>query len=181
MKNVLAFVHDVIIAEVPKDKIGIDATLGNGHDTLFLSRHLKTVFAFDIQADAIETAKQNRHLENRDNVRLIRDSHVNMAVYVAANIGVIMFNFGYLPGGDKTITTSADTSLEAVQVALEVVDDDGLVTLVFYPGHPEGKREVTMLLPYLENLDSKTYSVMKYHTVNRESAPFAVIIKKHGG
>jgi len=178
MQNITTFVHDALKPYLSKDGCAIDATLGQGHDTVFLAKHVKEVFAFDIQLDAINQAKARAKTMGLTNIHFIRDSHINMAVYVALNIDAIVFNLGYLPGGDKTVTTQTNTTKDAILTALKLIKPGGIVSVVFYPGHPEGKREKTTILPWLTSLEDPLYKVYTYQIINQDKAPQAVLIKK---
>ncbi len=179
MENILDFVHLMIHRHLDPASIAIDATMGNGHDTLMLSKHADEVFAFDVQKSALEATRQRLETHGRNNVRLIQDSHANMYVYVAGGVSVIVFNFGYLPGGDKTLTTTKAASLDAVKQSLELLKEGGLLALTFYPGHEEGAKEAALIEPYLATLDPHHFSVLNYRFINRRNSPYSIFVKKH--
>ena len=86
-------------------EIGVDFTMGNGHDTKSLIECCKEVYSFDIQEEAL---KRTKELVG-DQAHLIRDSHENFDHYVDTfDIGI--FNLGYLPEGDHNITTTLDVT-----------------------------------------------------------------------
>lgn len=150
----------------------VDATLGNGHDTDFLRECFKQVYAFDIQKSAIE----NYSRENHDNVELIHDSHENIRSHIEVGVDCIVFNLGFLPGGDKSITTQKHSTLKGLNDSLGIIRSGGIITVALYSGHKEGKEESEALLSWAENLPKSQYGVM-YHTfINRSNNPPSLIV-----
>ncbi len=178
MKRIIPFVHQQLKAHLNPDSIAIDATMGNGFDTLFLAKHCKEVYAFDIQKAALNKTKDLLKKERLNNVNLIHDSHEFMALYTVSNIDVVVFNLGYLPNQDKTITTKKTSTLDAIQQSIMLLNKGGLIAVTFYPGHAEGACEVEYIIPYLESLCSKHYEVLRYEFINKTKSPFTVFIKK---
>lgn len=162
----------------------IDATMGNGYDTLFLCRlagNTGYVKAFDIQKQALENTRKlllENHVEER--AELILDSHVNMGEYAKIeSIDGICFNFGYLPGGDHFLATQAKTSLEAVETGLTLLKKGGVMSLCIYSGGDTGFEEKDCLLEFVKNLDEKKYVVILSAYFNRKNnPPIPVIIVK---
>lgn len=138
----------------------IDATMGNGHDTLFLSRRLAPkgrVFAFDIQPPALTTTAarlRNAGLDRFTELRLC--GHEKMIARLPADwpgtVSAIMFNLGYLPGGDKAVITRASTTLAALDQALQLLRPGGLLSLLLYRGHPGAQGETQAVLDWLDRL-----------------------------
>lgn len=138
----------------------VDATLGNGHDTLFLARCVGPdgrVIGFDLQAQAIANtlhALREAGLEQR--VELHHCSHQQLQRWVApalhGRIGAVMFNLGYLPGGDKSVVTRADSTLDALQQALSMLRVGGLVSLLVYRGHAGAHAESTAVERWIGSL-----------------------------
>lgn len=160
-----------------------DATAGNGNDTEFLASIVKDsgrIYAFDIQKKAIENTK--RRLEGKEDlpeVVYINEGHENMKKHVKENLDVVIFNLGYLPRGDHSITTRADTTLEGIGQSLELLNKYGIVVVVIYHGHDEGKREKSAVEEYVNNLDQKKYNAMKFSFINQiNDAPYVVAIEK---
>ncbi|MBQ5695035.1 MAG: class I SAM-dependent methyltransferase [Clostridium sp.] len=164
-----------IIKEYIEDKIvAVDATLGNGYDCDFLSSCFEKVFAFEIQKDACE-----KYIDKNNNVIIINDSHHKIDEYVKEEINCVCYNLGYLPGGDKDITTLAETSLKSIQIALELLAPNGLMSIAIYRGHNEGKEEENCILKYLRELPKNKFGVMLHECINRSStAPLLVIVEK---
>lgn len=161
--------------------IAIDATCGNGNDTLFLSQLLlsdpsSAVFSFDIQAEAILNTENllKRHLspDHFRRVLLHRRSHLELnSIPLPYSPRLVVYNLGYLPGGNKSLTTKTETTLESVQMSLELISDDGALSIMCYPGHEEGAREELALVSWAESLPSKMWSVCYHRWINRPRAP----------
>jgi len=156
--------------------IYVDATMGNGNDTLFLCELAGKegkVYAFDIQKCALDNTKQlldNHQLSER--ATLILDSHAHMEQYLEPDsIDIICFNFGYLPGGSHNICTQADTSLHAVKTALTLLKRDGMLCLCIYSGGDTGFQERDVLLTFLSELPAKEYTVIANSYLNRQNNP----------
>jgi len=176
-KNILLEqAHAILTSLITKDDIIVDATMGNGHDTLFLSRIAKEVYAFDIQEDAIK--KTNEKVGNLSHVHLIHDSHLHMFDYVKEFKGVI-FNLGYLPQGDPSITTDADTTLQTLNLILPKLKKNGFIQIICYPGHPEGKIESAKLQVWKHELSMHHYQIIESHFVAEiHEPPYMLMIYK---
>ncbi|MCB0327314.1 MAG: methyltransferase domain-containing protein [Bdellovibrionales bacterium] len=145
--------HLEILQRVKKINYAIDATCGNGHDTLFLCQNLERegkVFALDLQPQAIANTKLQlqRHDISQDRYSCILSSHDQIQSVIPSHlhlkIEVIMFNLGYLPGSDKKITTAWDTTQKAIEYAIKnYLSPNGVMSILFYPGHLEGREELT--------------------------------------
>ena len=159
-----------------------DFTCGNGHDTLWLSRAVGEngrVFAFDIQQQALDNTAALLAREGApDNVRLIADSHSNCALYIDRPLAAGMFNLGYLPGADKSVTTRRETTLPAVKAAIDLLCVGGMLLVAVYPGHPEGRAEGELLQEYFSTLPRKAYTVCCMRMVNSPDSPFFFTIEK---
>ena len=145
-----------ILEHLHEGDTAVDFTMGNGHDTEFLSKTVGEsgrVYAFDIQASAVESTRKNLATAGcPDNYTLIHDSHHNVKNYVKEPIKAGMFNLGYLPGGDKSITTMRATTLPAIEAAIELLGKDAILLIAVYPGHPEGDAEGREITEYLSSL-----------------------------
>lgn len=167
--------HELLLPYMTKDSIAVDMTLGNGHDTLFFSKHVKEVFSFDIQQQAIDVSLQLLNLHNVKNVNLIKDSHHNILNYTKSfDVGI--FNLGYLPGGDKAITTHFKTTFKAIDILLS--NSIKALVIVLYPGHEAGLIEHDFMNEYLSGLNKDyEYNIIKNnHLSNR--APYIVFFTK---
>ncbi len=158
----------------------IDATCGNGFDTLFLAELVnENVYAFDIQDIAIKNTQEILQGKNLDHkVKLIKSGHENLTNYIKKPIDIIMFNLGYLPQADKTITTITNTSITAIEYALSLLSNHGLLSILCYPGHLEGKKETMATNALVENLPEK-FKVNKHqsHFQNFKS-PILYLVSK---
>jgi 16S rRNA C1402 N4-methylase RsmH len=160
----------------------VDFTMGNGHDTLWLAEQVGEngkVYAFDIQPKALESSeKLLRESGCPQNYTLILDSHANVEQYVKEPICAGMFNLGYLPGSDKSVTTLRESTMKAVEGALRLLEDDGGLLIAVYPGHEEGSLEGKMLDEYFATLDRKKICVSKLMIVNSPTSPFFFLVEK---
>ncbi len=163
--------------------IAVDYTMGNGHDTEFLSKTVGPtghVYAFDIQEQALESTA--RHLQETgcpENYTLIRASHQFVKDYVHTPVKAGMFNLGWLPGGDKSVTTLRESTMPAIRAAIELMDTDAILNVAVYPGHAEGQTEGKMLLEKLAGYDKKKFCVSHFHLVNSPDAPFVIAVEKY--
>jgi len=134
--------------------IAIDATAGNGHDTVFLAEKIGDaghVFAFDIQHQAIEnTLMRLQELKLEQRVTLIEDSHEQLQNHIPASdqglMAVIMFNLGYLPGSDKNCITRTASTLRALNQAITLLGPNSALSIMLYPGHEGGEEETNAVL-----------------------------------
>jgi len=175
IKNSLKQSHEIIKQVVEEGDHVIDATAGNGNDTLMLARLVGDkgkVYSFDIQDQAISnTIKklQENGLFNR--VEVIKDGHQNMDKYVEGNVKAVMFNLGYLPRGDHSIATKAETTIIALKKAMDLLVPGGIITVVIYYGGDTGFEEKEALLEFLPTIDSKKFTVMKTEFINQPNCP----------
>lgn len=164
--------QNIINGFIEKKLIAIDATLGNGYDTDFLSKIFNKVYAFDVQKEAILNYKE----KNIENVSLILDSHENFDKYIKENVDCIVYNLGYLPGSDKSITTKKESTLKSLESGLNLLKENGLMIIALYSGHEEGKKEKKAVLSYCENLSKKKFGVIYQQFLNRTNNPPSLVI-----
>lgn len=159
MKRPLTLLAQHAVAQVLKaGDLAIDATAGNGHDTLFLARKVGPqgrVYAFDIQPQALKnTAQRLRQNKLLESVQLIQAGHQQLDQHLPhplpAPLSAAMFNLGYLPGGDKQVITSASSTLEALDKTLERMTPDGIISILAYRGHPGGQAETQAIQDWLD-------------------------------
>jgi len=168
-------------AHLKPGDIAIDATCGNGNDTLFLGQTLlsdpeSSIFAFDVQPEAVHNTEQllKKYLshDHMQRVLLHRRSHLDLsAVPYPYSPRLIVFNLGYLPGGNKAITTKAETTLESVKMGMQLLADDGAISITCYPGHAEGALEEKALLSFVKELPPNRWTVCYHRWVSRPNAP----------
>lgn len=163
----------------PNDLV-IDATCGNGYDTEYLlSLGPKKLWAIDLQEKAIQNAKE-RLGEREDKVRFVHGSHVEFPNEIQPeSVKLVVYNLGYLPGGDKSITTMTENTMMSLERALELLCENGMLSVTCYPGHPEGKIEESAVLKWSEGLDKRQWICCHHRWVNRQSAPSLLIVQKN--
>ena len=160
-------------------KHAVDATCGNGFDTVFLASWVsEAVYAFDIQDIAIKNTQHKLQELNLDKkVKLIKSGHETLSNYIENPVDIIMFNLGYLPQADKSVTTLTETSIKALNSALALLSNNGILSLLCYPGHSEGKKETVAIRKFLMN-DSKKFIVNEYlSNYPNEKSPILFLIK----
>jgi len=174
-KNAVEMAHVLIHTVVEPGDFVVDATCGNGKDTVFLARLVGEkgkVLAIDVQPLAVERTKsllQKEGLGSR--VTLVRDDHSLIRHYLREPVKAAMFNLGYLPGGDKRVVTRPETTIAAMREILSAVVPGGLVTVVAYTGHPGGVEELEALLSYVRGLPQHEFSVMQSCYINQVHHP----------
>lgn len=185
LKKPLSFVQELLKDSVMENDIVIDATVGNGNDTLLLATLVGPtgkVYGFDVQEEAIQTTKTKLLLTGLlPQTELILDGHENLDQYIPENknISAITFNLGYLPKSDKSIITTADTTLKAIEKSLIRLRKGGLITIMVYYGHEGGLEEKTGVANFVANLPQEEYQVLKYEFVNQKNnPPFLFVIEK---
>lgn len=182
---------------ISENETAVDCTCGRGFDTLFLAERCRKVYSFDIQDEALRSAEKLmtgngiswettgeasasadvnlRPLKHccafeLPRVTFIKDSHINMRRYVKEEPGVIVFNLGYLPKGDKNITTMPKTTAEAVKLALDMIKTGGLVCVTLYPGHENGREEREVLRSFAGGLEKSRFHCVYAEMLNQSDA-----------
>lgn len=167
----------------------IDATCGNGYDTLKLARILKGtggLMGIDIQKEAISRTWEllKSHLPEKElgSIQLYEQSHAEFpAPALHHPVRLVTYNLGYLPGGNKLKTTMTPTTLASVCHALDLIVAGGVVSITCYPGHPEGAQEEMALLELTATLSSSLWNVCLHTFPNRSSSPRLLLIQKKAG
>lgn len=159
----------------------VDFTMGNGHDTAFLSRTVGEsghVYAFDIQEAAVRSTAALLEQEGcPQNYTLIHDSHHRVAEYVHTPIKAGMFNLGWLPGGDKSITTLRETTMPAIEAAIGLLDRDAILNIAVYPGHAEGDAEGKMITEYLSGIGRHKICATEVRILNSPTSPYFIMVE----
>ncbi|MDP1770799.1 MAG: class I SAM-dependent methyltransferase, partial [Methylobacter sp.] len=185
--SLLNTAHDLIRDILHPGDIAIDATVGNGHDTVFLAEQVSPsgqVYGFDIQQAAIDSTREKfRQASTLDCLTLIHASHADLSDKISAHIHgkikAIMFNLGYLPGGDKSVITQTDSTLTALTVAARILAVNGIITLLAYPGHQGGDQETDQVKKWCAQLDTEQFTVSTiYSTEHKDTAPRLFVIRK---
>ncbi|QQE76224.1 methyltransferase domain-containing protein [Brevibacillus composti] len=183
--NVLEVARTLIRERVSPGETVIDATMGNGNDTMFLAGLVGgegKVIAYDIQPQAIEKTRERLEREGLlDRVEMRLASHEEME-QVSGSVGAIMFNLGYLPGGNKEITTQAASTVRAIEAGLALLKPGGIMTVMIYWGHPAGQREKEAVVSFCSQLSQMEYLVLHYQYLNQQNqAPFLLGIERRSG
>ena len=181
MKSILEVAKSFLQDCVPPDGILCDFTMGNGSDTLYLAGLVPQgrVYAFDIQPLALEHTRQRLEQAGAgQNVELILDSHARVDRYVQGPIDAGMFNLGYLPTSDRVVTTKVESTLEAIEKAVALLKVGGVLVVVVYPGHDEGKREGEEIYRYACTLSAKKFDVTCYRLINIPDCPYIYAFEK---
>lgn len=181
MENALSLVGRRLREIVKAGDVAIDATVGNGHDTRLLAELVGpqgVVYGFDLQLMALESAR----LATADcsaTIRFVHAGHEIMVEHVdekhVGEVSAIVFNLGYLPGGDKSLTTTAKTTTLAIAASLALLRKGGVITVVCYR-HPEGERELSALRDLLHTLPQSEYVCMETSFVNQRGNPPVVFV-----
>ena len=158
---------------VSQDSIAVDATAGNGNDTLKLSTLAKSVYSFDIQELAV--IKTKIRTQDRSNVSVILDSHEHIYRYVPS-FDVLVFNLGYLPNSESTLATQAETTLRTLKQNLPYLTKKGLLLITYYRRHPGGTEEYESVSTYLKSLDD--LECLETYTYDEDLAPVFQIFQK---
>lgn len=181
VSNVLNLIKAAILPALDKARVVVDATAGNGHDTLFLAENTSEqskIYAFDIQETALSNTRE-RTAAYAQRIEYVLRSHAEIEAVVRENIDVAMFNLGYLPGQEHAVTTHKDTTLLAVKQVLGKLNLNGACIVVAYPGHEAGAQEADLLEDFLAGLPGRQYTVGCYRLLNHsQRAPYAYIIEK---
>mgnify|MGYP000906032410 FL=1 len=184
IKNPVYIIQDILKNLVTKGETVVDATCGNGYDTVFLAQltgENGNVFAFDIQEQAIRQTKERVEKAGvQDSVTLILEGHQHMDRFVKGPIACAMFNLGFLPGSDHKIQTNWPDTVSAINKALNLLKQGGVVTVIIYYGKDTGYVERDEVLSFLAQLDTKKYNVLKLDYLNRTNdPPIPILIEKN--
>jgi 23S rRNA U2552 (ribose-2'-O)-methylase RlmE/FtsJ len=172
-----------ILEHLSEGEVAVDFTMGNGNDTLFLSKAVGEtgrVYAFDIQEAALESTRSFLESEGApENYTLICASHHRVKEFVKEPIKAGMFNLGYLPGsGKKAVTTMRETTMPAVEAAIDLLLPDGVLIVAIYPGHEEGALEGDMLREYFKTTSRYKICPSEFHILNSPTSPYFFLIEK---
>ncbi|XP_073004898.1 tRNA (mnm(5)s(2)U34)-methyltransferase, chloroplastic [Typha latifolia] len=182
--------HVVWRSIVQKGDIVVDATCGNGHDTLALLKMIADesgkgcVYGIDIQESSIKSTaymlEKSADAHERKLVKLFSVCHSKIEDIVPNNapVRLVAFNLGYLPGGDKTIITTSQTTELALQAASRLLGHDGLISIMVYVGHPGGRDELEVVQSFASSLPVETWVSCKFEMLNRPTAPVLVLLYK---
>lgn len=183
MVDLIGLHKHFILEHLGEGEVAVDFTMGNGNDTLFLSKTVGEhgrVYAFDIQEAAIESTRS--HLAENgapENYTLICASHHRVREFVKEPIKAGMFNLGYLPrSGEKGVTTKRETTMAAVEAAIDMLLPDGVLIIAIYPGHEEGAIEGDMLREYFKTTSRFKICPSEFHILNSPTSPYFFLVEK---
>lgn len=184
----LDLAHRYWSALVQPGDVVIDATCGNGFDSLLLAQlalteHSGQLHLFDIQAEALDATRTRLNAllpaTRMQRVLFHLQSHESFpATITTSSVRLIVFNLGYLPGGDKSLTTRVTTTVASIQNALSLLQQGGCVCVTAYPGHAEGAREETAVMALTKSLSAQEWSVCHHRWLNRQDAPSLLLIQR---
>ncbi|MDB5054303.1 MAG: SAM-dependent methyltransferase [Bacilli bacterium] len=188
IESVLLFAQRKVEACLKLGDIAIDATVGQGKDTLLLARLVGeqgTVYGFDIQKEAIAIAqkKLNETLDYNGSIRWIERSHAYIKEELPSesqgHVGAVMFNLGYLPGFDHMLVTKPASTIAGLEAAVQLLRQGGIITIVVYTGHQGAHEEADAVQQWAANLPQKQFDVLSYHFINQKNhPPFLIIVEK---
>ncbi|MDA0871892.1 MAG: methyltransferase domain-containing protein [Firmicutes bacterium] len=172
-KALLHLNHTLIKSLINEDDIVVDMTCGNGFDTEFLAQFSKHVYAFDIQFEALQNAKSR--LSRYLNITYIHDSFVHVSNYIQ-DVKLYVFNLGYLPGGDKSVTTKKEITLKTIIELHEAIMKGSHIIIMSYVAHDEGLLEYTSIHNYF--IENKSYQIYETKALHYPLAPVVLWIQK---
>lgn len=167
----------------PGDTV-VDATMGNGKDTLFLCElvgECGRVYAFDVQPEAVERTRERvEEAGFADRTTLLLAGHETMAEKISGPVQAVMFNLGWLPGAAHAVTTRTETTLAAVRAATGLLAPGGVVTVCVYPGHEEGTRELEALRAFVSQMDVRKFNALHHVFANAsDQTPQLFLIQRN--
>ncbi|MGB0372165.1 MAG: class I SAM-dependent methyltransferase [Opitutales bacterium] len=171
-------VHQALSELLAPGDCAIDATMGNGYDTLFLANSVGPkgkVWAFDIQEAALESTRKRLIDGESDHVTLVHSGHETMKAHLPEDaygqIKAIVFNLGYLPGTDKSVTTHAESTLSAIEAGLELLSPTGAIHILCYTGHSEGYSEWQQLQEWMSQQAPEKAHIRLMSSFDEERRP----------
>ena len=178
----LTFSQQFLARVVGPGAVAVDATAGNGQDALFLARLVGpdgVVHCFDIQPAALAaTGALLARSGLAGSARLHATGHEHLAAVLppehCGRVAAVVFNLGYQPGGDETVTTRAETTLAALEASRTVLAGGGVISVVCYTGHPGGAQEAGEVASWCRELDFALWRAARYELVNKPGHPIIV-------
>ena len=182
--NAGIWTKELLTQRLSAGDFAVDATMGNGHDTLFLARLVGSaghVWAFDIQPAALDNTRTRLEQAGLDDsVSLFLADHARMDEFVPFPVDAVVFNLGWLPGQAHDVTTRADSTVKALNAALRLLKTGGLLTVCVYPGHEEGIKELEAVSVWARTLDDKKYDAVSrgYENIGARPPRLFAVVKK---
>lgn len=185
LRGAVTLAHHFLAERVRPGDCVVDATCGNGNDTLLLARLVGAggrVWGFDVQQAALDrTAALLDEQGCTGRVELVLKGHENLNELVREPLRAVVFNLGFLPGGEKGCITRSETTLSGLEQAVELLLPGGIVTIALYPGHSGGDDESLAVERWASALPPRTFNVWRHRQLNRSgSAPYLVLVERRG-
>jgi len=179
-QNINQLAHELVQTHIQPHHVCLDATCGNGHDTVFLANLAKSVDAIDIQAKAIQTTKARLSTLGLDNVTFHHASHDQLVLLFdpSKRFDIVMYNLGYLPSSDHSIITTPTSTVSSLRQVLSFLHPGGLIAMTLYIGHEGGQEEANAVERFLTQLDKHDYTIQKTTYLNRKESPYLIAIQK---
>jgi SAM-dependent methyltransferase len=183
LRGAVPLAHFFLRQKVQQGDLAVDATCGNGFDTLLLAELAGEggkVWGFDIQPTAIAATRALLEREGRaSNVELIEAGHETLADFVSPGLAAVVFNLGYLPGGDTALITSAGNTISALDQAALLLKKGGIITVALYTGHQGGPEEAAVVENWAAALPPKNFNTWSSRQLNRPPiAPYLILVEK---
>lgn len=195
LTRIIPWAHCLLAEVLEPGDLAVDLTAGNGHDTFFLAHQVGAeghVIAFDVQPSALERTAARladanfltrrieapADLQGANGVTLVQESHSKLGDYLVAGPKAVIANLGYLPGGDRSLVTRPQSTLEALRVGLSRLAVGGRLAVVVYVGHPGGGDEAEVVETLFAALSAEFWQVLSLRAANRPQAPFLLVAQK---
>ncbi len=178
----------MILADIvsPGDTV-VDATCGNGHDSLFLASLIGAegrLISMDVQDGAVAATSAglaSGSIVPRYQVILTSHERLSEVVDQDGKVSAVVFNLGYLPGGDKSLITRAESTVNGLMQATELIRPSGAVLVTVYAGHDGGRDEAEAVDQFISSLNPKRFSIARHQWLSRSSkSPYVLIIQRKG-
>lgn len=184
LTGVVPFTHGILRSALQHGGIAVDATAGNGHDTVLLADWVGPqghIYAFDVQASALaQTQQRLQQADLAQRATLIHDSHAHLAQYVHQPVQAMVFNLGWLPGSDKHIATQPSSTVAALDAAKPLLAVHGVLVMVVYQGHAHACLERDAIEAWFGQLTTSHWHCVRYqlaHSTTRP-APFVMALER---
>lgn len=196
LTKIVPLAQTLLAESIHRGDLAIDLTAGNGRDTLFLYRCVGpagTVISFDVQHDALVNTAQMLAAENipcsrhtsppqawTEGVHLVHTGHERLDEFIRQTPKAVVANLGYLPGGDKRLVTTSESTIRALSLAAALLGRGGRIAVVAYPGHPGGSEEAGEVDRWFSARDDKIWDVLRLSVANRPESPLLLVAEKKG-
>lgn len=181
MNAITDLAHGFLRAVLRPGDAAVDATVGNGQDTFVLAECVGPtgrVYGFDVQPEALHVARARLDAASVAHATLFFESHERMAVLVCESVRAVAFNLGYLPKGDRQITTRTETTMIALDATISLLQPGGVITIIAYRGHPGGLDEMDAVRNRLAQLPPEGFEVQELPASNSPVSPVLFVATK---